>query len=87
MAIATTVSAVDCVPVCDTTFALSDAQFFLILIDRLATAAGVDISDITSANLNEATYEAQCALEDRVAFYNASPEQMKAIALYLLSEL
>jgi hypothetical protein len=87
MALATTVSAVDCVPVCDTTFALSDAQFFLILIDRLATAAGVDLADITSANLNAATYDAMCDLEDRIAFYNASPEQMKAIALYLLSQV
>jgi hypothetical protein len=87
MALATTVSAVDCIAVCDTTFALSDAQFYLVLIDALATAAGVDITDITSANLNAATYDAMCDLEDRIAFYNASPEQMKAIALYLVSQL
>lgn len=87
MAIGDTISALNCIVPCDTMRTLSDAQFLSVLIDRLVTASGVDIADITGPDLATAADDALCDLQDRVPFYNASPETLKAVALYLLSEV
>jgi hypothetical protein len=87
MAVADTVSALDCVPICPETRALSDAQFFALLIDKLATEAGVDLADITQADLLEASEDGFCDLQGRVVFSTQSPETLKAIALYLVNQL
>lgn len=87
MALADTVVALSCVPICGENRVLSDAQFFLLLIDKLATQTGIAIGDITSGDLATAVNDGLCDLEDRVAFSDASPEKLKAIALYLADQL
>lgn len=87
MAIATTVSAINCVPVCTEIRALSESQFMLMLIDKLADEAGIDLADITTGDLLSSVEDGICELQDRTAFYNASPEQVRAIAYYLLTQV
>lgn len=87
MAIATTISALDCVPVCDTQRTIGEAEFLDYLIDLLATAADIDIADLTSANLRTAVDTALCDLQGRTAFSTVSPETKRAIALYLASQV
>lgn len=87
MAIDTTLSALQCIPICDSMRELSDAQFFTLVIDKLATEAGIDLADITSGDLQEAVEDGICELEDRSAFYAASPLLLKALVLHLVNEV
>jgi len=87
MALSTTIPALACVSVCDTQRVIGEQEFLDYLIDKLATAAGVSISSLTSANLRTAVDTALCDLQDRTAFSTVSPETKRAIALYLASQV
>jgi len=87
MPIPATVTALGCVPVCDFPTSLSEQQFFALLIDKLATEAGINLADITAGDLLEATEDGLCALQDVVPAISASPETLRAIALYLAGKL
>jgi hypothetical protein len=87
MALNDTISAINCVPVCDTMRELSEAQFYSLLIDKLLTETGIDLADITAEDLATSTDAGLCDLLDRVPFYNASPKAVKAVALYLADQL
>jgi hypothetical protein len=86
MAIATTIPALACVPVCDTQRTIGEQEFLDYLIDRLVTTSGVALSSLTSANLRTAVDTALCAIEGRTSFSTVSPETKRAIALYLASQ-
>lgn len=87
MALAATITAVDCVPVCDTLLELDDAQFYATLIDLLLTETGLSLSTITAAQLSTAVSTARCNLQDRVVFSTSSPMKQKAIIVYLAQQL
>lgn len=87
MPIADTVSAISCVPVCLIQRTLDDPAFLDWVINALLDATDIDIADLTSADLQEANEAAFCTLQDRVVFSPASPENKKAIILYLLTQL
>lgn len=87
MPIEDTITAVACVPICQSLTELDDAQFYALLIDKLATVADVDLPDITAADLVDAVEDARCGLQGRIAFSEASPQTQKAIVLHLLASL
>lgn len=87
MAIADTLSALQCIPVCPEMRSLSDAQFFTLVIEKLATAGDIDLSTITAGDLQTAVEDGLCDLQDRSAFYNVSPEVLKALVLHLVNEV
>lgn len=87
MPISDTATAVNCLSVCDNALTLSEPQFLLLLIDYLATSAGIDLADITPSDLKTAVDDGYCLLLDRAYSFNQSPETMRAIALYLATQL
>jgi hypothetical protein len=87
MPIESTISALACVPFCDTLTELDDAQFYAVLIDKLATAADVDLADITAQQLTAAVETVRCDLQGRTAFSEVEPQRLKAIVLHLLAQL
>lgn len=87
MALSDTATAVNCVAVCDNARTLSESQFLLLLIDLLATEAGIDIADVTPADLKTTVDDAYCDLQDRAYLYSASPETLRALALYLANQV
>jgi hypothetical protein len=87
MALQDTILALDCVRPCDTLRDLDDAAFFALLIDALSTASGIDIGDITGAQLTTAVDDALCDLQDRFVFQQTNPQVLKAVALYLAANV
>jgi hypothetical protein len=88
MAINATILALDCVRPCDTLRELDDAQFFSLLIERLAQASGTSIASITGAQLtDEITNDLCYELAETTTLPQASPMVLKAVALYLASQL
>jgi hypothetical protein len=87
MALSDTATAINCLPVCPEARSLSEPQFLLLLIDFLATEAGIDIADITAGNLKTTVDDAYCDLLDRGYLFSASPETLRATALYLAQQL
>lgn len=87
MPLSDTISAVNCIPACPEMRAISDAQFFAYVIDRLATEAGIDLADITPGNLLDASEDLICDLQDRSVFSSVSPEVLKAITVYLVNQV
>jgi hypothetical protein len=86
MAIAATVSGIECVKDCYEIRELDDPAFLDFVIDLLVTQSGVSLASITSANLRTAVDNALCTLQDRQVFSVSSPLKKKAIVLYLLSQ-
>lgn len=86
MALSDTITAINCVPICDTQRVLDDPAFLDWVINALLEATGIDIADLTAADLQEATELALCAMQDRVVFSTAAPESKKAIILFLLTQ-
>lgn len=87
MALSDTITAINCVNPCDAPTSLSETQFLALLINKLSTATGIDLSDITSGNLLDAVKGGLCELKDVAPAINASPETMRAIALYIAGEV
>lgn len=87
MALSDTIVALNCVKPCPESLVFSDEQFFALLIDKLATAAGITLSEVTQGDLADATEDGLCALQDRAPQLAVSSETLKALALYLAGEL
>jgi hypothetical protein len=87
MALFDTITALNCVTPCPESRSLSDQQALALIIDKLATAAGIEIADITSGDLLTATDDGLCELLDRDPALSVSPETLKAIALYLATQV
>lgn len=82
-----TITALNCVKPCDTALALSDQQFFALVADKLATAAGIDLSEVEPGDLLTATEDGLCELLDQAPAISASPETLKALILFLASQV
>jgi hypothetical protein len=82
-----TINSLGCVEVCFPTYELDEAAFYATLIDLLLTATGIELADITTADLEDAVETARCNLQERTAFQPSSPLALKAIALYLAQNL
>lgn len=92
MALSVTIPAIDCTPTCDTLTELDDAQFYSVLINLLVENSGSTLPQINAAlspaDLSAAVNVARCSLEQfGVQLPTASPQTLKALALYLAQSL
>lgn len=92
MALSVTVPALDCLKPCASLTELDDAQFYAVLINLLVENSGSTLPQISAGlsttALNDAVLTARCSLEAYgPQLPKASPQTLKALALYLAQSL